>query len=260
MQCVREFDCDNTSICKFLSDCDLPFEQSPVYEIDTASRNIDTNVRRSVYRDISEEKLFDLVDDNILREVSECDATYSFYLRRDHASHIKYTQGGFFGRHQDYLAVNSNIVEEFAMLICVTPAELARHTRGGETIIHGYECSRKCRASATPGRGLIFRKDLEHEGAKLVQGDKHVLALNLWAVRKRSSTQVLLVDFVEDTPQNKSRDDTVTTEKQTKSSDAACECESALLAAAKQPAFAVQHRAVSPSPPEHLAVVQKSFL
>ena len=110
------------------------------------------------------------------------------------------------------------------MLICVTPAELARETRGGETVIHGYQCSLKSRASTTPGRALIFRKDLEHEGAEVAAGEKHVLALNLWAVRKQNSSQVLLVDFFEG-------DDAVVVGDESR--------ESALLAAAKQPAFAI---------------------
>ena len=109
------------------------------------------------------------------------------------------------------------------MLICVTPAELARQTRGGETVVHGYQCSLKSRASTTPGRALIFRKDLEHEGAEVAAGEKHVLALNLWAVRKNNSSQVLLVDFDGD-------DDVVVGDESR---------ESALLAAAKQPAFAI---------------------
>ena len=49
-------------------------------EIDTASRNIDTNVRRSVYRDISEEKLFDLASACKLVSNAHVDATVNQQL------------------------------------------------------------------------------------------------------------------------------------------------------------------------------------
>ena len=45
-----------------------------------------------------------------------------------------------------------------------------------------------------PGGALLFRKDLRHEGRVLTAGQKHIVTLNLWAVR-RSSPQVLLVTF-----------------------------------------------------------------
>ena len=37
--------------------------------------------------------------------------------------------------------------------------------------------------------------DLEHEAELLESGEKHLLSLNLWATRKRTSGQVLLVSF-----------------------------------------------------------------
>ena len=43
--------------------------------------------------------------------------------------------------------------------------------------------------------GVLFRKDLEHEGLELKRGEKHVITANLWAVRKEVSKQVLLVNF-----------------------------------------------------------------
>ena len=49
-------------------------------------------------------------------------------------------------------------------------------------------------ATTQPGHGLLFRKDVDHEGAKVEAGEKHIVSLNLWAMRKRSP-QVLLVSF-----------------------------------------------------------------
>jgi len=50
------------------------------------------------------------------------------------------------------------------------------------------------KATTIPGGALLFRKDLRHEGRVLTAGQKHIVTLNLWAVR-RSSPQVLLVTF-----------------------------------------------------------------
>lgn len=58
--------------------------------------------------------------------------------------------------------------------------------------VRGSGCSARSEQQA-----LIFRKDLEHEGALVRAGEKHILSLNLWAQRKktRSAGQVLLVRF-----------------------------------------------------------------
>jgi hypothetical protein len=64
---------------------------------------------------------------------------------------------------QDFLSVTSNLVEEFTLILCVTPEGLG--ASGGETIIYPY-ASKKGTAydTTTPGNGLLFRKDLEHAG------------------------------------------------------------------------------------------------
>jgi hypothetical protein len=65
---------------------------------------------------------------------------------------------------QDFLSVTSNLVEEFTLILCVMPDGLG-FASGGETIIYPY-ASEKGTAydTATPGNGLLFRKDLEHAG------------------------------------------------------------------------------------------------
>ena len=69
--------------------------------------------------------------------------------------------------------------------------------KGGATVIHALGSSTKYSATTTPGEALLFRKDLEHEAELLEAGEKHLLSLNLWAMRKRTSGQVLLVSFPE---------------------------------------------------------------
>jgi hypothetical protein len=47
----------------------------------------------------------------------------------------------------------------------------------------------------TPGCGLVFRQDLEHEGTVVEKGEKYIVTANLWATRKDHTEQVLLVTF-----------------------------------------------------------------
>ena len=49
----------------------------------------------------------------------------------------------------------------------------------------------------TPGSALLFRKDLNHEGKRLLKGVKHIITANIFAVKKTQSEQVLYVTFPE---------------------------------------------------------------
>ena len=70
---------------------------------------------------------------------------------------------------------------------------------GGETIIHGFGKPTRY-PTTTPGFAVLFRKDLEHESAPLTAGRKHIVSLNLWAIKKQQQQQkqqVLFVTFPE---------------------------------------------------------------
>ena len=117
-------------------------------------------------------------------------------LVRSDVTEITYQPGGFFKRHQDFLSVQGNVVEEHTMLVCVTAAEAAVRTRGGATIIHQLGKSHKIAGITIPGHAVVFRKDLEHEGELLGAGEKRIVSLNLLAIRDRSPhDQVLHVTF-----------------------------------------------------------------
>ncbi|CAB9519901.1 expressed unknown protein [Seminavis robusta] len=159
---------------------------------------VDEDLRQSVFRAITDPKLMDLVDANIVSHLNQTDQSYQYTLCRNDITHIKYEEGGFFQRHKDYLSLTSNLIEEFTLLVCVTttPSSSSGDAReGGETTIHGFGGTSQTFATATPGSGLLFRKDLEHEGCVLKKGTKHILTANLWAIRKQQSSHVLLVTF-----------------------------------------------------------------
>ncbi len=65
---------------------------------------------------------------------------------------------------------------------------------GGETVVWSNGHPLVSKATTIPGGALLFRKDLKHEGRALTAGQKHIVMLDLWVVR-RSSPQVLLVTF-----------------------------------------------------------------
>lgn len=78
---------------------------------------------------------------------------------------------GFFKRHKDFLSTTSNLIEEYTLLLCVTPDQ-AGGVIGGNTTIHTFGGA-KTFDTTTTGSGILFRKDLEHEGMELTSGEKH---------------------------------------------------------------------------------------
>ncbi len=191
----------------YLASNTQPFESSQLYSSIRDEKFVDEDLRKSTFRTIHDPKLFDLIESTILQPLINDDPrnqTHHFMLRRNDVTHIQYRKGGFFKKHRDYLSTTSNFVEEFTFLLCVTPTSLldeedlgeeaASVKRGGETKLFGYGTSKEYDTS-TPGAGLLFRKDLEHEGCELLKGEKHIITLNLWATRKETSDQVLLVTF-----------------------------------------------------------------
>ena len=154
------------------------------------------DLRKSVFRPIVNQELFDLVDD-VVAKLNVTETSYNFTLRKNDVTHIKYEQGGYFKRHRDYLSTTSNLIEEFTLLICVTPDDLAKDVEGGGTTIFTYGGAKTFDTTAT-GSGVLFRKDLEHEGVELKSGEKHIITANIWATRKQRSGQVLLVTFPAD--------------------------------------------------------------
>lgn len=95
---------------------------------------------------------------------------HKYTLRRNDITHIKYEEGGFFKRHRDYLSTTSNLIEEYTLILCVTPENSSETSvDGGNTAIYTFGGS-KIFDTTTPGCGVLFRKDLEHEGLELKRG------------------------------------------------------------------------------------------
>jgi hypothetical protein len=172
----------------FLAEHEQSFEQSQLYSPATERKYVDTEQRVSEFRAIVSKELFEHAEALVaaLNADHGAAAGLHFSLVRNDVTEIRYRRGGFFKRHQDFLSVQGNVVQEHTMLACVTPDALAADVRGGRTILHTLGGSHASRATTTPGSCLVFRKDLEHEGEMLEAGEKHLLSLNLWAVRART--------------------------------------------------------------------------
>jgi hypothetical protein len=133
----------------------------------------------------------------------------SYQLVRRDVTEIIYPIGGFFKKHKDYLSLTSNSIQEYTLIVCLpssTQQEQAIETDnlsssvvGGETLIHSNGETSTSSATTKPGGALLFRKDLEHEGAVLKSGNKRIMTVNLWAIDQSSSSDiklgVLLISF-----------------------------------------------------------------
>lgn len=190
-------------ICAYLAKCDVDFEKSPLFNSETETTYVDEERRLSQYRSIKDPSLFALVEEFVMTTLNQGDEQYSYVLWKDGSdvTEIRYSAGGFFKPHRDFTSMVSNMVEEFSCIICVTPEkEFTKGVEGGQTAVWsfgGLDSSPTAKSfnTTTPGSGVVFRKDLNHEGKMLLKGTKHIITINLLGVRKNSSDQVLYVTF-----------------------------------------------------------------
>ena len=208
MQFVSEYSAPKETldeIYSFLDKSDVAFQDSKLYDSLKEEKFVDKSLRLSEFRELRDDAIFSL-SDRLVDIVNENERDQKrervFSLVRNDVTHIKYSKGGFFKRHADFLSLTSNVVEEYTLILCVTPPGLAKETQGGETIIHINEgatsnadaISHVSKATTTPGHFLLFRKDMDHEGALLTEGEKHILTFNLWCTTTAGG-DVLVVTF-----------------------------------------------------------------
>lgn len=213
MQFIKEFeDIDISDLSDYLLKCSQPFAASELYDSIEAAKFIDLSKRLSEFRAIVDPELFK-ISEKILKKLEEKDEYNSYLLVNNDITHIKYQPGGFFKSHRDYLSITSNIIEEYTLLICVTPEEISKITKGGETLIHvSPYYTHVSKTTITTGSGILFRKDLLHEGSIILSGGKEIISMNILVIRKNTLNDgILFVTFPSseknsliDTMQNKS--------------------------------------------------------
>ena len=176
-----------------LKKIDQPFEASQLYSSLTETKFVDESLRRSAFRAMTDPSLLQIAAE-LVANINSQDPLYNYQLVPNNVTQIVYSQGGFFQRHQDFLSLVSNVIEEFTMIVCITPSDM--QTEGGETAIHLSPAFKHISAASTQrGSALVFRKDLPHEGCSVRSGEKHIVTLNLWATRKNCDDRVLHVVF-----------------------------------------------------------------
>jgi len=181
---------------QYLAAKDTSLETSELYSSEYAAKIVAPELRKSRFRAFQDQEIFGLVD-HVIQWLNESDDNYSYQLRKDNITETRYEAGGHFLKHNDFLSVTSNLIEEFTLLLCVTPSGLPTAV-GGQTLIFPYASEKGTPFDTTKaGNGLLFRKDLDHAGNLLKAGEKHILTANLWATRKQASDQVLFVTFPE---------------------------------------------------------------
>lgn len=188
-------------IVAYLKADSTPFEPSLIYQVDIQEKKLNPDRRQSVFKTIVKSDLFDLCD-QLLVHLNKLQNEKIFILVRNDVTYIKYSAGGYFKAHEDYLSLTSNFIEEFTLLMCVDA-----NCTGGETILHFNQFFKyPSRSSITPGSVLLFRKDILHEGAILESGYKEIMMLNLWAIPKESKAVSIIFDPLPDTSQTNPHD------------------------------------------------------
>ena len=74
-------------------------------------------------RALTNDRVFEIAED-LVQQLTAKDSSNDYTLVRNDVTHIRYGVGGFFKRHQDFLSLASNAVEEYTLLVCVTPVSL----------------------------------------------------------------------------------------------------------------------------------------
>lgn len=190
---IKEFTCfaDLTKQAnEMLAKSDKVVEPSKLYSSLTETKFLDASQRNSVYRIFTDKKHFELAEQYVKR-LNELDSVYFYKLVRNDITHIIYEKGGFFKRHEDYLSLTTNCLEEYTMIIYLNSDCI-----GGETVFH---LNKFLSHASVPeeGKVVIFRKDLEHEGNLVTSGRKEILTANLWAIPRQNSN-IVVVTFEED--------------------------------------------------------------
>jgi hypothetical protein len=179
MDLIQECDVDSSKFQEILETIKEPFKQSEVYNTRTEEKTIDTDLRSSEFRVLTDPKIFDLAEE-VISTINETQPKggKKFCLYKNDIMHIRYVPGGYFKEHEDYLSITSNFVEEYSLIVCVR----GKATRGRTILKLNPNFSVKSEASCTTNRALLFRKDITHAGEELAEGDiKEIITFNVWA-------------------------------------------------------------------------------
>ena len=166
------------------------FKDSTVYIAETKKEAISSK-RSSQTSTFNDEKIRELVQNNVVPILNkDCNSCY-FTVPNYHQDWVKYSVGGEFKIHTDFVKYHYKDMKTYTMLIGLKNTE-----SGGETNLYlPYKKKRNKRQrrqrrkvtfseGINPGGILCFQSDLLHSGSPVLRGEKEVLVLTLWAFKK----------------------------------------------------------------------------
>jgi hypothetical protein len=195
MDFIEEYDNINVDLQDQIKACLLTdkreFSDSMVYQADTKEKLIKKDSRTSEFKTFKDKKIFELCE-QLIDQINQKNKFHDYLLFKNDVTFIKYYEGGFFKKHEDYLSLVSNSVEEYTLIMSLNEANDI--CVGGNTILYPNKNFKySSNASVLSNNILIFRKDIKHEGELITKGIKKIMTLNLWKVNKNK--KIVVINF-----------------------------------------------------------------
>lgn len=157
------------------------FTKSLIFNTKTKINEQNETIRISQKCSIKDTQSFDLVNELVVNELNKLigDQEITMKLRTDELELIRYSEGGFFKKHKDFVNCVSDQMKCYALLICLNAPD-----EGGETKLHfSDDVMENISETKTLGGCLIFRNEIVHEGAEIIKGTKILLKANIWCFK-----------------------------------------------------------------------------
>ena len=171
------------------------YKTSHIFDTKKKENIINKHLRSSEKIEYVNENLFNFVDLHVIAKLNQNNKTHEFYLVRNDLEVIKYKEGDYFKKHQDYINFNSNEFRNYTFLICLKACQ-----EGGETVLYldanDINVQTEIKSTAKKeGSILLFQKDVIHEGKEILKGEKYILKGNLLCFEKSHKKELLIITF-----------------------------------------------------------------
>jgi hypothetical protein len=169
------------------------YTKSLIFNKLTKEHQEDSKVRSSQKYAINDVQSFDLVEELIIKQANSSTKNLIIKMLHNEIELVKYTEGGFFKKHTDFVTHVSNQLKCYALLVC-----LQSPIQGGETKL--YLPDGEQTIGYNEGTCLLFQNEVPHEGMPIIEGTKIVLKVNILCFQKNDKPieDHLIVRFHDD--------------------------------------------------------------
>lgn len=154
------------------------YKDAEIYDHNDGMNKLDDSKRRCKEMFL-DSKTVQWISDEITPKLNTI-KNYRFDLcTLGHTRIIEYQEGDFFAKHKDKINLHSNMLKSYSILISLN--ECGVDYEGGKTILYLGPDETEPYTSVyndKVGSGVIFSKDIVHEGTALTSGTKKILFLN----------------------------------------------------------------------------------